>query len=270
MPQNADVEARLDRVEVLVDELWNQFYILKMAINDLDTRNRVVEPNTQNIETAFRRLIDVLGGKALSKVDLARVLEPLSQPGELPDVSGAEDGLVGLESSENLTTVRPGGASKAVTYGGGSKSAPPGSLPIGTQDGSAGEPVLEQVIWLGQDVSTWSQTTKLTARTDPTSLYLDFTAAWTPQQIGASQVMGTAWIFVWRDSVYYAAPFSYVLQGQHSWSRGSVNGSQVNVFPIEDTWRPTPGIRYWFMVSGVAQGQVRNAQERSSLSSVVW
>lgn len=237
---------------------------------DLQHRVDVLEARLLQLTTSYTHLLDFLSGRTINRADMTSILGPISVPGELPSISGADQALLGLESSELLVSPRPGGASKSIIYGGGSVPSEPATDTGAPRDGSASEPDLTHVVWLGTNVASWSETVTLTATIDPVNLRLSFTDNWTAQRIGSRSVEGTAWIFVYQNGTYYAAPFSDVLAGQRTWSRTDVNGVLVDLPPVISTWVPTPGVRYWFMVSGIARTQVRNSSERSSLVPIVW
>lgn len=270
MSEILDMDAWTSWVEQTLAEHGTRISQNEYSISDLQHRMVVLEERVQQILDSYTRLLDFLSGRTINRADMTVILEPISLPGELPIVAGAEPALLGLESSELLVSPRPGGSSKSITYGGGSGS-PPDPVSTGTpSDNSSGEPDLTRVVWLGTNISSWTQTVTLTASIDPVNLRLAFASSWTPQRIGSRSIEGTAWVFVNQGGTYYAAPFADVLAGQRTWARTDVNGALVDLPPVEFGWVPTPGVRYWFMVSGVARGQVRNAQERSSLAAVTW
>lgn len=271
------VEEDVAELHGLVVTLFDYCNTLRSDINDLllqvldlQTRAPVVEQKQPQILDSYKRLIEKIGAKTMDRISLAYVLAPISEPGELPSVSSASDGLLGLEASEALRSVRPEGAGEAVTIGGGSKGTTTPS-PIPVDDSNIGTPPdLDKVIWLGVSVATWPEVVSLKASIDTTAIRLTYSTTWVAQQVGFDKILGTFWIFVARGSNWYAAPILDLLEGQVAVQRSEVNGQSVDIPPIDSAWRPAPGVRYWVMISGIARGPVRNAQERSNLVQIVW
>ena len=92
-----------------------------------------------------------------------------------------------------------------------------------------------------------------------------YSAQWTPVR---GQI-GDVWVFVKRGDIWYGGVWAPLRIGQTELSRSALNGSSIGVDPLR-AWRPISGVRYYFMLSGIATGDIRNQQERTGVASVVW
>lgn len=127
------------------------------------------------------------------------------------------------------------------------------------------------VVWLHNDVSSWSQTATLNASVSGGMINLDYDKArvWPGVNTAGANVNANPWIFVKQDGVWYAGTWEWLRTGQTSKPTGVVNGSHIQAQPLNN-FSPKSGETYGFMVSGLARSNVRNVQERSNVSMVVW
>ena len=140
----------------------------------------------------------------------------------------------------------------------------------------SGPPDLGAVTWLHTDVSGWPQTSTLSSVTvsaDQICMDYDRANVWPIVTIGGdTDVVGNPWIFIWRDDRWYAGTWEWLRPGQTCKARTSVAGDHIKRSPFDAAsgWVPTPGVTYYFMVSGLARASERNVEERTNLMPVVW
>jgi len=136
---------------------------------------------------------------------------------------------------------------------------------------------LGAVTWLHTDVSGWPVTSTL----DPIyfsgdSICLDYDRAddWpadTPLDED-TEVVGNPWVFIWWDDRWYGGTWEWLRPGQTCKAQTSVAGDHIKVSPFDEDsgWRPTSGVTYYFMVSGLARTSHRNVEERTEPVPFIW
>ena len=136
-----------------------------------------------------------------------------------------------------------------------------------------GPPPLDELVWLHSDISGWPETNTLSAVTvsdDTICLENDGVHEWPGEYLGGdTAVVGNPWIILEHEGVWYAATWEWLRPGQECKARYAVNGDHIKIPPL-DTWSPTSGETYWFMVSGLARFSERNVEARTNLVPVVW
>lgn len=127
------------------------------------------------------------------------------------------------------------------------------------------------VVWLHANVSGWAQTASLNASAGGGSISLkyDKSHSWPEVSAGGTRVVANPWVFVWENGKWYAATFEWLRKGQTSKPAGTVHGSHIKKAPLDD-FVPQSGVRYGFMVSGLARDSTRSVQERSNVDMVTW
>ena len=137
---------------------------------------------------------------------------------------------------------------------------------------SEGPPPLDELVWLHSDISGWPQTATLSTvsvSSDQICLLNDGVHAWPVVTLDGTELVGNPWIVLEHEGVWYAATWEWLRPGQECKARTSVNGDHIKKSPL-DTWSPTSGETYWFMVSGLARFSERNVEARTNLVPVVW
>ncbi|MDD3603583.1 MAG: hypothetical protein PHD86_00155 [Kiritimatiellae bacterium] len=127
------------------------------------------------------------------------------------------------------------------------------------------------VVWLHANVSGWAQTASLNAKVSGGNIVLNYDKAhsWPEVSAGGTRVVANPWVFVWENGKWYAATFEWLRKGQTSKPAGTVHGSHIKKAPLDD-FVPQSGVRYGFMVSGLARDSTRSVQERSNVDMVTW
>lgn len=138
---------------------------------------------------------------------------------------------------------------------------------------AADELPLDLIVWLDTDVGEWEITSELSVSLS--SKYItydqDGTSKWPATYINGGNVSGNAWVFIYKDGLWYGSTAEWMRPGQTVKSRYHVNGAHMkkyNHFP--SSWQPTPGVTYGFMVSGLVRSSHRNARERTQIVLMKW
>lgn len=136
-------------------------------------------------------------------------------------------------------------------------------------------PELDSVVWLHSDISDWPETHTLDAVTlDGEQICLETAGVdeWPAVDFDGTELVGNPWIFIEEDGVWYGATWEWLRPGQTCKARDSVAGTHIKQPPFEEDggWEPTPGVTYWFMVSGLARFSERNVEERTNLVPLTW
>ena len=160
---------------------------------------------------------------------------------------------------------------------GESRATQPGENDSGGGTSDPGSPInLANVRWLDTNISSWAQTATLNASLSGGTLVLNYDKAnaWPTARTRASDggpLVGNVWIFVNRNGTWYGATWDWMRRGQTSKAKNSVRGTGGHIpqAPL-NTFTPSPGQTYGFMVSTVARGGERTINERSNVSMVVW
>lgn len=145
-----------------------------------------------------------------------------------------------------------------------------------TVDTSTNEDVpfkLSDVVWLDTDVSGWSETAKLSSVSisgSTISLPFDKTNTWSTVYYDGADMNANPWIFIEKDGKWYASTWEWFKKGSYSKSTSAVAGDHMKKSEFSDSWKPTSGVRYGFMVSGLARLDKRNVSERSNIIMITW
>ena len=134
---------------------------------------------------------------------------------------------------------------------------------------------LAEVNWLYNDISDWPVTSTLESVTfNATELCFDHDKLneWPEYDLFGVWVTGNAWIFVWEDDHWNAAPWEWMQVEVPCKFQETVAGDHIKHEPYGEFsgWRPTSGETYWFMVSTPARHGTWTIEERSNLVSAVW
>lgn len=179
--------------------------------------------------------------------------------------------LVGCEISDTIPE-------QSAAAGSDTRAAQPGDTPNESNGSSdPGSPInLSSVRWLDTNISGWAQTATLNASLSGGTLVLSYDKAnaWPTARTRASDggpLVGNVWIFVNRNGTWYGATWDWMRRGQTSKAKNSVRGTGGHIphAPL-NSFTPSPGQTYGFMVSTVARGGERTINERSNVSMVVW
>ena len=175
----------------------------------------------------------------------------------------AESGASGktIPKDENPSSNSETDDSDSDDDGGGDSSSSPDSVPAD----------FAGVVWLHANVSGWAQTASLNAGVCGGTVKLSYDKAheWPEVYAGGAMVVANPWVFVWENGKWYAATFEWLKKGQTSKPAGTVHGSHIKKAPLDD-FVPQSGVRYGFMVSGLARDSTRNVSERSNVDMVTW
>ena len=133
-------------------------------------------------------------------------------------------------------------------------------------------PPLDELVWLHSDISSWPQTATLSSvsvSSDQICLPNDGVHAWPIHNLDGTDVVGNPWIVLEHEGTWYAATWEWLRPGQECKAKTSVNGDHIKQPPL-DTWSPTSGETYWFMVSGLARFGERNVEARTNRVPAGW
>lgn len=129
--------------------------------------------------------------------------------------------------------------------------------------------------WLHTNVSGWPVTTTMSASVSGGTVFVPFdkTSVW-PSKNADGAVNANIWAIVNVDGQWYAATWEWLRAGQPQKAAKKLmktggEGDHFKVAPL-NKWTPKKGEKIGFMVSGLARSNVRNVQERSNVSWVVW
>jgi hypothetical protein len=156
--------------------------------------------------------------------------------------------------------------------------------PEETEDGNSSQPEptgegsdeipLSDIRWLDTDVSSWPVTSKLEVRLDGKYIVYeqDGTGKWPSTSVNGGDLTGNPWVFIQQaDGTWYAATDEWMRPGQKVKAKYHVNGAHIKEYShIPESWQPTPGVVYGFMVSGLARTSDRNVQERTQIVLMKW
>ena len=134
----------------------------------------------------------------------------------------------------------------------------------------------------GLDINSWSKTSEITdidINIENGQICISHTKAggWDPtQNVGSSSVEdpveGNAWIIVPLDGKGYTATYDWLGAGEpcHMLDVETLNNLYEQLPQLTDTpelanWKPLPGDKIGFMVSGLARDGLTNVEERSNM-----
>ena len=134
----------------------------------------------------------------------------------------------------------------------------------------------------GLDISSWAKTSEITdiqINIENGQICISHTKAgqWTPTQNAGSAsvedpVEGNAWVIVPLDGKGYAAPYDWLGAGEpcHMLDVETLDNlyeqlpQRTDVSELE-RWKPLPGDKIGFLVSGLAKNDLNNVEERSNM-----
>ncbi len=130
---------------------------------------------------------------------------------------------------------------------------------------------LSKVVWLHADVSGWPVTSELTVNIGGGSITLDYDAKgeWPATSMQGTAVNANPWIFVNVDGTWYAATWEWFRPGQVTKPMSVVEGGHIGQSPLQ-SFQPSSGETYGFMVSTPARGSQRTLNERTAVVMAVW
>ena len=166
----------------------------------------------------------------------------------------------GISSPSGTGSPNPGGS------GGSSSGGDSGSLDAG------------QVEWSPMDISGWPVTANLSSVSlsgGQICLEYDKKDVWPITHVGSAnvEVVANPWVIAEHNGQWYGRTFEWMRPGQTCKNKASVAGDHTGAWPFApgETFQPTPGVTYYFMVSAPARfGSVMTVAERSNLVPVVW
>ena len=132
---------------------------------------------------------------------------------------------------------------------------------------------VSNIVWLDTDVSKWEITSKLDVSLSGNLIVYDQdgTSKWPATYVDGGYVSGNPWVFVYKSGAWYGATHEWMRPRQTHKNKSSVNGAHIKEFShFSSSWAPTPGVKYGFMVSGLARTSARNAEERTQIMLMTW
>ena len=145
------------------------------------------------------------------------------------------------------------------------------SAPVGT---SADQIDLSAVNWLDTNISSWAQTSTITAvsiGSPPINIEHTKAGQWPAITAGGTVVEGNPWIFAKVDGQWQAATYEWLRPGQTEKQISAENiGEYTKKAPL-DGWQPKSGETVGLMVSTPARGGPDGpVNERSNVILVTW
>ena len=128
------------------------------------------------------------------------------------------------------------------------------------------------------DISSWPVTSNLSSVSLSGSqicLEYDKKDHWPVTHVGPAnvEVVANPWVIAEDNGQWYGRTFEWMRPGQTCKNRSSVAGDHTGAWPFApgESFAPTPGVTYYFMVSAPARfGTVMTVAERSNLVPLVW
>lgn len=157
---------------------------------------------------------------------------------------------------------------------GDSEDPPPISdIPTNTEAIAVDEIPVSDIVWLDTDVSDWEITSELSVRLSGSLIVYDQdgTSKWPAGYVIGGYLSGNPWVFIYQNGVWYGTTHEWMRPNQTAKNKSSVDGGhmkKLNYF--SSSWKPTVGVEYGFMVSGLARSNVRNVEERTQIVLMTW
>lgn len=136
------------------------------------------------------------------------------------------------------------------------------------------------VTWIDPNISSWAQTSTITANVRGSILNITDTKASVWPQRYHSELQNSCcnrslWIIIKFEGKWYASTFEYMRFGQVGKNAEAVNGGQIKRAPFLQSgrlWEPANGEVYGFMTSGMARFNLNNnnVRERSNIALYRW
>ena len=156
---------------------------------------------------------------------------------------------------------------------GDSDDPTPTPTPTPTNAIAGDEIAVSNIVWLDTDVSKWEITSKLDVSLSGSLIVYDQdgTTKWPATYVDGGYVSGNPWVFVYKNGEWYGATHEWMRPRQTRKNKSSVSGSHIKEYNhFSSSWVPTPGVKYGFMVSGLARTSARNAEERTQIMLMTW
>ncbi len=183
---------------------------------------------------------------------------------------------------EQAALVSDGDVNECIVQGisspSGTGSPDPGSSGGSSSGGGSGSLDAGQVEWSPMDISGWPVTANLSSvelSGGQICLEYDKKDVWPITHVGSAnvEVVANPWVIAEDNGQWYGRTFEWMRPGQTCKNRSSVAGDHTGAWPFApgESFQPTPGVTYYFMVSAPARfGSVMTVAERSNLVPVVW
>jgi len=133
---------------------------------------------------------------------------------------------------------------------------------------------LSKVNWLSANVSSWKVTTNLNSVSTTTSnITLSYDDVnWASKDEGGTQVNANCWVFIPTSNGWDAATWEFLKPNQEVKDKNAVAGDHIKISPYDASsgWKPTVGLEYGFMISGLCRAGLTNVSERSNIKLFKW
>lgn len=135
-----------------------------------------------------------------------------------------------------------------------------------------GDDVFDGVTLLGPDIRSWAVTSPLRVRLSGSNITLDYDKAntWEAREEAGATVNANPWVILDYNGKRYAATWEWLRFGQTTKSKRAVHGDHIKRREIPQDWKPRPGERVGFFVSGLIRGRTRNVPERTEIIWITW
>jgi len=161
----------------------------------------------------------------------------------------------------------------------GPSAATPGGSGGSSSGGTPGTLTGHEITWIeNMDVSGWPVTSNLASVTlsgGQICMDYDMRDVWPSTFVGANnvEVVANAWVIAEHNGQWYGKTWEWMRPGQTCKTSSSVNGAHTGAWPFApgESFQPTPGVTYYFMVSTPARfGSIMTIAERTNLVPIVW
>jgi len=151
---------------------------------------------------------------------------------------------------------------------------------------------LEDIKWLGPNISGWEKKYNLAVRLDGNTIVYDQegTANWPVKMVSsvpedeeiedvvddevvkikATALVGNPWIIAKLNGQWTAATHEWLRPNQRGKAKRSVHGDHIKRGEFGLNWVPTVGEEYGFCVSALARGGQTNVSERTQIVLFTW
>lgn len=136
---------------------------------------------------------------------------------------------------------------------------------------------LNEVVWLGTDISKWPITYNLDIDFQGGHIVYrtEATKKWPKKWMGpiakGGQLVGNPWVFIKKDGKWYGATYEWLRPGQKSKPLKTIAGDHIKRFShFSSEWKPTAETYYGFMLSGLVRDSSRNVEERTPIVLGMW
>ena len=130
------------------------------------------------------------------------------------------------------------------------------------------------LIWLGQDVSSWADTADLKVTIAGNAIVMDSTKKniWpVAGKVDKGVCNANAWIIFPYEGKTYAATWEWLAKGQSLKKLTNKMGTYIKKTPpIPSKYHPKSGEKIGIFVSGLCRDSNRNVSERSEVVWIIW